>query len=158
MVETGKQLSVYLENKPGRLAHVTSGLAKEKVNITAATVADSRERSVLRFVTDDQKRSRDVLKGMSVPFEEQEVVLVEMRNQPGALAQVCEQLAEQHINIDYAYCSAGGKNGKTIGIFKVSNTGKALKMLAETPAAKARRGHHGARGWSRAGRREGTAE
>jgi hypothetical protein len=158
MVETGKQLSVYLENKPSRLAHVTSMLAKEKINITAATIADSRGRSVLRFVSDNLRRSREVLEGISVPLEEQEVVLVEMRNQPGALAQVFGQLAEEHINIDYAYCSAGGKNGRTIGIFKVNNTPKALKVLAETPASKARRERHGARGWSRAGRREGSAE
>jgi hypothetical protein len=158
MVETGKQLSVNLENKPGRLAHVTSMLAREKVNIAAATIADSRGRSVLRFVSDNPQRSRQVLESINVPVEEQEVVLVEMRNQPGALAQVFGQLAEQHVGIDYAYCSAGGKNGRTIGIFKVNNTPKALKVLAETPANKARRERHGARGWSRTGRRTGGEE
>jgi hypothetical protein len=158
MVEAGKQLSVFLENKPGRLAHVTSALAKEKINITAATIAEQRDRSVLRLVTQDQLQTRNILKGLSVPFEEQDVLMVEMRNQPGALAQVCEQLAEEHINIDYAYCSAGGLNGKTHGIFKVSNTPKAMKVLAESPGTKARRERHGAKGWSRAGRKREAAE
>jgi len=158
MVESGKQLSVFLENKPGRLALVTDALAKEKINVTALTIAELRDRSVLRLVTDGQSRSREILRGLNVPFEEQDVVLVEMRNQPGALAQVCGQLAEEHINIDYAYCSAGGRNGKTVGIFKVSNTPKAMKVLAESPGNRARRERHGAKGWTRMGRARAGAE
>ncbi len=148
MPETAKQLTVYLENKPGRLASVCTALSEQKVNITAVTVGESRDRSVLRMVTDDLPKTRQVLKQLNVPFEEQEVVLVEMRNQPGALAHVCELLAGEHINIDYAYCSAGTRNGKTIGIFKVSNLPKCLKVLAETPA-RAKREAHGGRGWVR---------
>lgn len=148
MPETAKQLTVYLENKPGRLATVCTALSEQKVNITAVTVGESRDRSVLRMVTDDLPRTRQVLKQLNVPFEEQEVVLVEMRNQPGALAHVCELLAGEHINIDYAYCSAGTRNGKTIGIFKVSNLPKCLKVLAETPS-RAKREAHGGRGWVR---------
>jgi hypothetical protein len=152
MPETAKQLSVWLENKPGRLASVCTALSREKINITAVTVGESKERSVLRMVTDNFSSTRSVLKGLSVPFEEHEVILVEMRNQPGALAQVCEQLAHEHINIDYAYCSAGTKNGKTFGIFKVSNLAKCLKVLAESPAARAKREGHGGRGWARGGK------
>lgn len=149
MPETAKQVSVYLENKPGRLASVCTALSNEKINITAVTVGESRDRSVLRMVTDDLPKTRQVLKQLNVPFEEQDVVLVEMRNQPGALAHVCELLAGEHINIDYAYCSAGTRNGKTIGIFKVSNLPKCLKVLAETPGTRAKREGHGGRGWVR---------
>ena len=68
------------------------------------------------------------------------MLVVELRNQPGALAHVCETLAAEHINIDYAYCSAGGRNGKTVGIFKVSNTEKAMRVLGNgTSTARARR-------------------
>jgi hypothetical protein len=152
MPETAKQLSVWLENKPGRLASVCTALSSEKINITAVTVGESKERSVLRMVTDDLSGTRKVLKGLSVPFEEQDVVVVEMRNQPGALAQVCEQLAGEHINIEYAYCSAGSKNGKTLGIFRVSNLAKCLKVLAESPSMRAKREGHGGRGWARGGK------
>jgi hypothetical protein len=152
MPETAKQVSVWLENKPGRLASVCTALSGDKVNITAVTIGESKERSVLRMVTDDLAKTRKVLAGLNVPFEEQEVVLVEMRNQPGALAQVCEQLAGEHINIDYAYCSAGSKNGKTIGIFKVSNLAKCLKVLAEGTGTRAKREGHGGRGWARGGK------
>src|SRR5436305_5696150 len=91
-VETTRQISVFLENKPGRLANVLLALAREKVNITALTVMDSHEHNVLRFVADDLDQTRGVLKEMSIPFAETEVVLVELRNQPGELAHVCEVL------------------------------------------------------------------
>ena len=128
-METTKQVSVFLENKPGRLANVLSALAKEKVNITALTVMDSHEHSVLRLVTDDVARTAQVLKGLGAQHAVADVLLVELRNQPGALANICGLLGAEHINIDYAYCSAGGRNGKTFGIFKVSNTEKAMKVL-----------------------------
>jgi hypothetical protein len=129
-VETTKQISVFLENKPGRLANVLSALAREKVNITALTVMDSRERSVLRLVPDDAAKTQQVLKALGARNVQTDVLLVELRNHPGALAHVCELLAGEHINIDYCYCSSGGgRNGKTLGILKVSNTDKATRAL-----------------------------
>src|SRR5438477_4348168 len=138
-MQTAKQISVFLENKPGRLANVLLALAREKVNIAALTVMDSHEHNVLRFVADDLDRTRQVLKGLSIPFAESEVMLVELRNQPGELAHVCELLGAEHINIEYAYCSSGGKNGKTAGILKLSNAAKAMKVLAEAPNNSVRR-------------------
>lgn len=124
-----KQVSVFLENKPGRLAHVLRALEKQKVNVVGLTVMDSHEHSVLRFVPDNLTGAAAVLKKLGFPFAEADVLLAELRNQPGALAHVCEQLAAEHVNIDYCYCSAAGKNGKTYGIFKVSNMDKAARVL-----------------------------
>jgi hypothetical protein len=138
-METTKQVSVFLENKPGRLANVLLALAREKVNVTALTVMDSHEHSVLRFVADDLDRTRNCLKALSIPFAESEVLVVDLRNQPGELAHVCELLGAEHINIEYAYCSSGGRNGRTVGIFKVSNSGKAMRVLGESPNNSARR-------------------
>ena len=128
-METAKQISVFLENKPGRMANVLSALAQEKVNLVALTIMDSHEHSVLRLVADNVDKTRQVMKGANFPYTETEVVVVELRNQPGALAHVCEQLALNHVNIEYAYCSSGGRNGRTVGIFKVSNNEKALRAL-----------------------------
>jgi hypothetical protein len=130
-VETSKQISVFLENKPGRLANVLSALAQQKVNITALSVMDSHEHSVLRMVTNDPAKTAQVIKSLNTPYHETEVALVELRNQPGALAHVCETLAAEHIHIEYAYCSSGGRNGRVYGIFKVSNTDKAMRVLGE---------------------------
>jgi hypothetical protein len=129
VVDIVKQVSVFLENKPGRLANILSTLAQEKVNITALTVMDSHEHSVLRFVTGDMAPTVRVLNNMNLRHAETDVISVEMRNQPGSLAQVCERLAQEHINIDYAYCSSGGRNGKTVGIFKVAHAEKAGRVL-----------------------------
>ena len=128
-METAKQVSVFLENKPGRLANVLRALERQKVNVTGMTVMDSHEHSVLRVVTNDTARTAQVLRELSSPYTETEVLLVELRNQPGALARVCEQLAAEHINIDYCYVSSGGRNGKVLGIFKVSNHEKAARIL-----------------------------
>jgi hypothetical protein len=128
-METSKQVSVFLENKPGRLANVLSALAREKVNVTALTVMDSKEHSVLRLVTEDLPRTVQVLNALGTPHTETEVLLVDLKNQPGALARVCEQLAAEHLNIDYCYVSSGGRNGRVFGIFKISNSEKAMRLL-----------------------------
>jgi hypothetical protein len=129
MMETAKQISVFLENKPGRLAKVLSALAREKVNVTALTVMDSHDHGVLRVVTNDVARTIQVLNDLSTPHSETDVILVELKNNPGALAHVCELLADDHINIDYCYASSGGRNGKVMGVFKVSSTDRANKVL-----------------------------
>jgi hypothetical protein len=152
MVQTAKQFSIMLDNKPARVAQVVTALAKEKINITAVTLSDHKNQHVMRLLTDDMAETAGVLQTLNVPFEENDVVLVEMRNQPGALAQVMEQLAAEHISIDYAYCAAGERNGKSTGVFKVSNPSKCMKVLAESPATRAKRDGHGGRGWGRTGR------
>jgi len=138
-VETTKQIAVFLENKPGRLANVLLALARDKVNLTAMSVMDSHEHNVLRLIPDDLARTRQALKALGTPYSESEVLAVELRNQPGALARVCEILGAGHVNIEYAYVSSGGRNGKTYGIFKVSNSDKAIRLLGESPNNSARR-------------------
>jgi hypothetical protein len=129
-METAKQVTVFLENKPGRLAQVLSALAKEKVNVTALTVMDSHEHSVLRLVTSDTPKTLQVLKVLGFRHAETDVILVELKNQPGALAHVCETLAGEHINVDYCYASSGGRNGRVLGIFKVANADRAKALLS----------------------------
>jgi hypothetical protein len=138
-MQTTRQITVFLENKPGRLANVLAALAGERVNITALSVMDKHEHSVLRLVTDDPAKTTQVIQAVNTPFTEADVLLVELKNQPGALSHVCEVLAEEHINIDYAYCSSGGRNGKVFGIFKVSNTEKAMRVLGQSPNSSSRR-------------------
>src|SRR5262249_46626462 len=130
VVETTKQITVFLENKPGRLANVLSVLAQQKGNITALSGMDKHEQSGLRGGTGDAAKTAQVMQTLNTPFTEADVLAVELKNQPGALAHVCEVLAGEHINIDYAYCSSGGRNGRVIGIFKVSNSDKAIRVLA----------------------------
>src|SRR4051794_40027175 len=126
---TQKQITVFLENKPGRLAQLLSELARQKINVVALTVMDRHEHGVLRLVTEDPAATAKVMQGLNAQYTESDVLAVELRNQPGALAHVCETLAAEHLNIEYAYCSSGGRNGKVYGIFKVSNVEKAQRVL-----------------------------
>lgn len=129
-MQTVKQITAFLENKPGRLANICSALGREKVNIQALTVMDSREQSVLRFVPDDVAKTKAALAALGTRFQETEVLQVDLNNRPGALAHLCERLAAEHVNIEYAYCSAGARNGRTVGIFKVSNIARATQALS----------------------------
>ncbi|SIO65598.1 Uncharacterized conserved protein, contains tandem ACT domains [Singulisphaera sp. GP187] len=124
------EVTAYLENKPGRLAKICSALAHEKLDIKALSVMDKSERSVFRFVTSDLDPTKKVLTSLGVEFTSADVLAVPMDNQPGALARILERLAEEHINVEYAYASSSTP-GKAIGIFQTSNSKRALQVLNE---------------------------
>lgn len=125
------QFSVFLVNKPGVLAQVTRQIAQAKVNVLGMTMMDSSEHGVLRLVSTNPDDLRVALASLNLPTTEAEVLLVSMANHPGALADVCSKLAENHINISYAYCTTGSPTGKAQGIFKVADTKKAMRVLQD---------------------------
>ncbi len=125
------EVTAHLENKPGRLAKICSAMAHEKINIQALAVMQSQEHSVLRLVTEDPVSTRKVLTSLGTESEVRDVLAVEMENRPGALAKVLETLAEEHINVEYAYVAPGTVTGKSLGIFHTSNPKRALKVLLE---------------------------
>jgi hypothetical protein len=128
------EVTARLENKPGRLAKICAGLAHEKINIRALSVMDTHERSVLRLVVDQLEPTRKVLTSLGAEFTTAEVLAVEMENRPGALTRVLEALAEEHINIEYAYASGASAPGKSLGIFHTSNPKRALQILNDVPS------------------------
>jgi len=123
------QFSVFLVNKPGILAQVTRALAEAKVNMVAMTLVDSQEHGVLRFVVEAPAKAREVVKKLNLPSTETEVLSMELSNRPGALADVAGLLGENHVNINYAYCTSGAPGGRTTGIFKVADLNKAQRIL-----------------------------
>jgi hypothetical protein len=125
------QYSVFMVNKPGILAHILSEFANAKINIIAMTVMDSVEHGVLRVVFDNIAKAEEILTRANLPFNKGEVLCVNLDNHAGALAGVAERLATNHINISYAYCTAGAKGGRTTGILKVADVKKAIKVLQE---------------------------
>lgn len=128
------ELTARLENKPGRLAKICAALAKEKVNIRALSVMDTDERSVLRLVVDQVDPTRQVLTSLGTEYDMREVLAVEMDNRPGALTKILERLADEHINIEYAYVSGASAPGRSLGIFHTSNPKRAIQVLTESPA------------------------
>ena len=128
---TDTQFSVFLANKPAVLARVCQQLADDKINIVALSMMDSTEHGVLRLVAEDSERARRSLTSLNVPTAETIVLMATLPNRPGALADVVQRLAANHIGVNYAYCTAGAPGGKTIGVFRVSDLHKATKVLAE---------------------------
>jgi hypothetical protein len=128
------QFSIFLVNKPGVLAQVTRALAEAKINIVAMTLVDSQEHGVLRFVPEDVANAKEVVRKLNLPTTETEVLCMELSNRPGALADVAGLLGENHLNINYAYCTSGAPGGKTTGIFKVADLNKAQHVLKATGA------------------------
>jgi len=125
-----KQFTVFLINKPGKLAHVCAELAHRKVNIVALTVMDTTDHGLLRMVVEQPDEARTVLTGLNVEITETDVLVVEMSNKPGAMAHVAERLGKEHINIKYMYVSSGTAGGHTLGVFSVNDIKKAEKVLA----------------------------
>ncbi len=142
-MQTAKQLSVSLVNKPGRLAAMLTALSKDKVNFRALSVMDSGDRGTVRFVPSPEQftAATGVLDRLNVRYEAHEVLLVEVANQPGAFRKVCERLAAEHLNIDYAYASFAerGAKGGGLAVFKVNSLPKAQKVLGENGAPASRK-------------------
>jgi hypothetical protein len=130
-MEFVNEVTAYLENKPGRLAKLCSALAQQKVDLRALSVMDSADRSVLRFVTDDLEPAKKVMTALGTEFETREVLAVPIENRPGALARILEKLADDHINIEYAYVASATARGKALGIFHTSNPKRALQVLLD---------------------------
>ena len=132
-MQTAKQVSVSLANKPGRLADTLAALNKGKVNFRALSVMDSGDRGTVRFVPDDFDAATEVLGKMNVRFDKTEVLLVEVPRKNGAFRKICERLGAQHLNIDYAYCSFDkvSTKGGVLAVIKVNDLAKAQKALQE---------------------------
>jgi hypothetical protein len=127
------QFSIFMVNKPGVLAKVLGEFARAKINVIAMTIMDSVEHGVLRIVFAAPERAREVLLKLNMPYNETEVLCINLANRSGALAAVAEKLAKNHINVSYAYCTAGGKGGRTTSVLKVADVKKAMKLLQQNP-------------------------
>ncbi|MBM4103587.1 MAG: hypothetical protein FJ263_05980 [Planctomycetes bacterium] len=123
------QFSIFMVNKPGVLARVLHEVAVEKINIVAMTMMDSAEHGVMRLVGSSSQKVREVLNRLNLQFNETDVLCVNLSNKAGALADVTAKLAEAHINISYAYVTAGARGGRTTGVLKVADVSKAMKVL-----------------------------
>lgn len=131
-MQIARQFSIFMVNKPGVLAQVLGEFAKSKNNIIAMTMMDSVEHGVMRVIFSDFKKAKEVLAKLNMPYNETDVLCVSLDNKSGALADVAEKLTKSHINISYAYCTAGAKGGKTTGVLKVADVDKAMKVLSQT--------------------------
>jgi hypothetical protein len=124
-----KQLSVSLENKPGRLAHVCRCLADRKINIIALTVLETSEQGILRLVVDKPAEAAKMLEECPMTVTQKDVLLLELPNKVGVVAKVAEKLAAKRVNITFIYGSTGKGTGKTNIVLGTPNLETARKAI-----------------------------
>ena len=124
-----KQISVSLENAPGKLVEVSEHMGTEGVNIRAISVADTSDMSTVRFVADDPIKAALVLKSHGYQVRETDVIAVETPDHPGGLKAVLKPLKEADINILYLYPYLGRATEQPIIIVGVDRTEDAVEIL-----------------------------
>jgi hypothetical protein len=126
-----KQISVFLENKSGRLAEVTKLLADGGINLRALTIADTADFGILRMIADNVERALKVLEDGGFTARVTDVLGVEVQDEPGGLAKVLALFAENNVNIEYLYVSLEKNEDNAIVIFKVANLDLGLSVLKD---------------------------
>ena len=124
-----KQLSVFLENRPGNLARVCSILSDAGINILALAIHDTVDNAVVRFLVDNPTKAFLLLEEEELYVMEQDVVVLELLNRFGELTRICQCLAQADINISYAYCTARPDQHSGCLVLKTDNPERALEIL-----------------------------
>lgn len=123
-----KQISLFAENKPGRLANISSKFKYAGINIRAFTIAEAGDFGIIRMVVDDPDEAHRVLHEAGFTVSETDVLGIEMEDVPGQLAMIADVLGEKNINIDYAYAFVT-KTEKALLIIRVDATRGAVDTL-----------------------------
>ncbi|MDF1556898.1 MAG: acetolactate synthase [ANME-2 cluster archaeon] len=123
-----KQISIFAENKPGRLEEITERLKTADINIRAFTIAEAGDFGVLRMVVDKPDKAHDVLHDAGFTVSETEVLGVEISDSPGGLHDIATVLGSNNINVDYAYAFATATE-KALLIIRVDNISNAINVL-----------------------------
>jgi hypothetical protein len=124
-----EQISIFLENKSGRLAEVTSILAAAGINIRALSLADTADFGVLRLLVNDSERARQVLKASGFTVSKTEVIAVAVPDRPGGLAEILRLLDGAGINVEYMYAFVQRAGDNAIIIFRFDELDKATQVL-----------------------------
>ena len=123
------QISVFLENKSGRLAEVTRTLADNGINIRALCIADTIDYGLLRLIVNDPDRAKEVLNTAGFTVTQTPVLALEIPDKPGGLADMIALMAEKEINIEYIYAFVGRSKENAVVIFRVERIDEAVPVL-----------------------------
>ncbi|MCX6621691.1 MAG: ACT domain-containing protein [Acidobacteria bacterium] len=125
-----RQLSLFLQNEPGRLAEPCRFLADNGINIRTLTLADTQQFGILRMVVSDPDRAATLLKQADYLVKVTEVVAIEVPDTPGGLAEVLEVFENSGINIEYMYALTSGRQEKAVIVFRFDQPDAAIDRLA----------------------------
>jgi hypothetical protein len=124
-----EQISVFLENKSGRLCEVCRVLGAAGVNIRALSVADTSDFGILRIIVNDSGKALEVLKNSSFTASKTEVVAVEVPDKPGGLADILDILGREKINVEYMYAFVERSSNNALLVFRFDENDRAIQVL-----------------------------
>jgi hypothetical protein len=124
-----EQIAVFLENKSGRLAEITSTLAKNSINIRALSVADTADFGILRLIVDRVEDAKTVLKENGFTVGITNVIAVEVADKTGGLASVLQCIQKAGINVEYMYAFVNKTGENAVLIFRFDKIEEAIKVL-----------------------------
>lgn len=124
-----EQISIFLENRAGRLAEVIHCLAEANIDIRALSLADTSDFGILRLIVCDQEKASALLKEKGFTLGRAAVVGVEVPDKPGGLDSVLRLVSANGINVEYMYAIVGRSDGKALMIFRFDKVDKALDLL-----------------------------
>jgi hypothetical protein len=124
-----EQISVFIENKSGRLAEVARILGEVGVNIRALSLADTSDFGILRLIVNDRELAKQVLKDNGFTVSKTAVVAIEVPDRPGGLSEILHTLDSAAINVEYMYAFVERCNENAVIIFRFDETEKAIELL-----------------------------
>ena len=126
-----RQLSVFLENKPGKLFELTQLLAEKQIDMRALSIAETTDFGIARLIVGDAYRTAQVLREGQFIAQFSDVLAFAVPDEPGGLHHLLGEFNAAQVNIEYMYAFLGGKKGQAYMIFRVTNTEAAEKALVE---------------------------
>ena len=126
-----RQISVFMENRAGRLQEITGILAKTKINIRALTLADTSDFGILRLIVDRAEDTVKILRDEGFTIRENVVIACVISDDPGGLNAILNSLAKEGISIEYMYGFLGKHEHEAVMIIRVEETEKAIELLLE---------------------------
>jgi len=124
-----KQLSIFLENKTGRLSHIVNALGNANINIRAISLADTSDFGILRMIVDDTEQAKKKLHVIGFTLSVTDVIAVEVEDKPGEFGQILAIVEKAGLNVEYVYGPISNKGENAILILRFENIDKAIEIL-----------------------------
>ena len=124
-----RQISIFLENRPGQLSAICRDLADADINIATLSLADTSDFGIVRMIVDDHEKAKQVLSGKGHVVNVREVLAVCVPDRPGGMAEVMQVLDKAGANIEYSYAFAFHRGEKAVLVFRFSDNAKAEAAL-----------------------------
>lgn len=129
---TIKQISVFIENKEGRIKKAVNTLSEADINIRALSIADSKKYGILRLIVSDNEKAKEVLEKEHFIVKENNVIVIGVKDEPNGLNAALEIFEEAKINVEYIYAFISSKSDEAIVVVKIEDYENAITKLEES--------------------------